>query len=75
MSDVIILLGAFVLVALTGLALLKIIQVKNAIAARVRRERPRKLREDLDSTDEYIERVNSALSWEDLDGIEEEKDS
>lgn len=75
MGDVIILLGAFVLVALTGLALLKIIQVKNAIAARVRRERPRKLREDLDSTDEYIERVNSALSWEDLDGIEEEKDS
>ncbi len=70
MADVLALLIVAVVVMAGASALSFIARVRRRRAAELRRDAPRRLREDLRDTDAYIKQVSKALSEDDLDSIE-----
>ena len=73
MADAVLLFVAAVLVMGTSLGLAVIIGHGRRERARLRRDAPRQLRADLKATDDYIGRINDALSEEDLDSLDRQR--
>jgi hypothetical protein len=73
MADVVLLFVAAVLV-LGGMTVTAVIvRAGRRSRALEERDRPRRLRADLRATDGYISRVNGALSEDDLDSLERQR--
>lgn len=70
MADVLLLLLAAVLVMGGGVAVALTVRSGSRRNAQIRGDAPRRLRQDLRATDNYINRINEALSEEDLDSID-----
>jgi len=73
MADVLALLAAAVLVMAGGVTVALIARSGRRRNAQIRRDAPRRLREDLRQADDYIREINDALSEGDLDGLEEKR--
>ena len=73
MTDVLLLFAAALLVL--GGAVVTAIVVRAGWCGRAleERDRPRRLRADLRATDDYIGRVNEALSEDDLDSLDRQR--
>ena len=73
MADVLALLAAAVLVMAGGVAVALIARSGRRRNAQIRRDAPRRLREDLRQADDYIREINDALSEDDLDSLKEKR--
>jgi hypothetical protein len=73
-ADVVLLFIAAVLVLGGAAVIAAIVRAGRRGQALRERDRPRRLRADLRATDEYISRINDALSDDDLDSLERQRD-
>jgi len=74
MTDVVLLFVAAVLVLGGGVVTAAVVRAGRRRRALEERGRPRRLRADLRATDDYIRRVNEALSEDDLDSMERKRE-
>lgn len=73
MADVLILLAAAVLIMGGGVATALIARNGRRRQAQIRRDAPRRLRQDIRATGDYIKQINDALSEEDLDSLDRKR--
>jgi K+/H+ antiporter YhaU regulatory subunit KhtT len=73
MGDVLALLACAVLVMAGGVAVALIARSGRRGNAEVRRNAPRRLREQIRLADERIRQIDNALSEEDLDSLEQQR--
>ena len=74
MTDVLLLFAAALIVIGGGGMVALTVRASRRKAAECRREAPRRLMNDLQETDDYIEQVGNALSEDDLDSLETQRE-
>ena len=73
MADVLALLLAAVLVMVGGVTAVLVARSGRRRNEQIRRDAPRRLRAELRQADDYLQKINDALSEDDLDGLEEKR--